>query len=77
VACTARIGAPGEGVVDPQLRVHGVQGLRVADTSVMPTITRANTNAPAIMIGERCADFIRRPDASSTAAAPAAAVAGA
>ena len=63
VACTARIGAPGEGAVDPQLRVHGVEGLRVADTSVMPTITRANTNAPAIMIGERCADFILRPPA--------------
>ena len=64
VSCTARIGEPGDGAVDPQLRVHGVAGLRVADTSVMPTITRANTNAPAIMIGERCADFILRPPAS-------------
>ena len=67
VACTARIGEPGEGAVDPQLRVHGVEGLRVADTSVMPTITRANTNAPAIMIGERCADFILRPPAATRA----------
>jgi choline dehydrogenase len=58
-ACTARMGPEGEGVVDPQLRVHGVQGLRVADASVLPVITRANTNAPAIMVGERCASFIR------------------
>ena len=58
-ACTARIGPEGEGVVDADLRVHGVEGLRVADASVLPVITRANTNAPAIMIGERCASFIR------------------
>ena len=58
-ACTARIGPEGEGVVDPELRVHGVEDLRVADASVLPVITRANTNAPAIMVGERCASFIR------------------
>lgn len=57
-ACTARIGAPGEGVLDPELRVHGIANLRVADASALPTITRANTNAPAILFGERCADFI-------------------
>jgi choline dehydrogenase len=41
--------------------VYGVDGLRVADTSVFPTIPHGNTNAPAIMVGERCADFIRNP----------------
>ena len=44
-------------VVDPSLRVHGVPGLRVADASVMPSVPSGNTNAPAIMAGERCADF--------------------
>jgi choline dehydrogenase len=57
---TARIGAHADGgVVDPQLRVHGVGRLRVADASVMPKIVRANTNAATIMIGERCAGFIQ------------------
>ena len=61
---TCRIGVDaGQSVVDPELRVHGIQGLRVADTSVMPCIASTNTNAIAIVIGERCADFILR-DAS-------------
>jgi len=55
---TCRIGAPGEGVVDPQLRVYGVDGLRVADASVMPRVVSANTNAATLMIAERCADFV-------------------
>jgi choline dehydrogenase len=57
-ACTAGMGTEPDSVLDPQLRVRGVRGLRVADTSALPRIPRANTNAPAIMVGERCADFI-------------------
>ncbi|MBS4102980.1 GMC family oxidoreductase [Tsukamurella paurometabola] len=56
--CTARIGVENEGVVDPELRVYGVQGLRVADASVFPTITHGNTHAPTVMVGERAADLI-------------------
>lgn len=55
---TCRMGLPGESVVDSRLRVHGIAGLRVADASVMPTIASSNTNAPAMMIGERAADML-------------------
>jgi choline dehydrogenase len=58
-AGTCRIGTPETGVVDPELRVHGIEGLRIADASVMPQITSGNTNAPSIMIGEKAADLLR------------------
>jgi choline dehydrogenase-like flavoprotein len=55
---TCRMGADELAVVDPQLRVRGIGRLRVADASVMPTLIGGNTSAPAMMIGERAADFI-------------------
>ncbi|WP_374314439.1 GMC family oxidoreductase [Microbacterium sp.] len=56
---TARMGTDAAAPVDPELRVRGVNGLRVADASVMPTVIRGHTNAPAIVIGEVAADLIR------------------
>ena len=53
-------------VLDSQLRVHGVQGLRVADASVMPTIPRGNTNAATIMIAEKASDLIKEGRGPST-----------
>ena len=55
---TCRMGSDAAAVVDPQLRVNGIEGLRVADASVMPSIIGGNTNAPTVMIGERGADFV-------------------
>jgi choline dehydrogenase len=53
------MGTDDDSVVDEQLRVRGVEGLRVADASIMPLITGGNTNAPVIMIGERAADLVK------------------
>lgn len=55
---TCRIGTDDGAVVDPEPRVHGIEGLRAADASVIPTVVCVNTNAASIMVGEKAADLV-------------------
>ena len=57
---TCKMGVDPMAVLDPDLRVKGIKGLRVADASIMPQIVSGNTNAPAIMIGEKASDLVLR-----------------
>ncbi|GAA6179196.1 choline dehydrogenase [Shimia sp. NS0008-38b] len=65
-AGTCRMGSDEVAVLDPRLRFNGIDGLRVADASVMPTVNSSNTNAPSIMIGEKAADMIKHDQGMTT-----------
>lgn len=62
---TCKMGHDDQAVVDDQLRVHGIEGLRVADASIMPTLIGGNTHAPAVMIAEKCADYVLAADTAA------------
>jgi choline dehydrogenase len=74
---TCRMGEDADAVVDSELRVNGVEGLRVIDASVIPVVPRGNTNAPTIALAERAADLIRHGRALAPAEAGADVIAGA
>jgi len=63
---SCKMGIDNEAVVDAELRVHGIKALRVADASIMPVITRGNTNAPTIMIAEKASDLILNPSVTGS-----------
>jgi choline dehydrogenase-like flavoprotein len=69
VCGTVRMGSTAEAALDPQLRLRGMDNLRVADTSIMPTLVSGNTNAPAMVIGLRAAQLIRQTRAGLARAA--------
>ena len=72
---TCRMGSDPTSVLDTELRVRGIDGLRVVDASVMPTVPRGNTNAPTIAVAERAADLIRGEEPLAPASSKAAAAA--
>jgi choline dehydrogenase len=69
-SCSCKMGTDALSVVDPQTRVHGIEGLRVVDSSIFPTIPNGNLNAPTIMVAERAADIIRGREVLSPSNAP-------